>query len=84
MKARKAAIPSDIRLRRRHFIERSCLSKRRYTTRETAELYLRHFVTIADDPDKLHPYGPCRFCGGFHFGHSRGERDAREQDQWKS
>jgi hypothetical protein len=55
-------------LSRRLFMDRSCLSKVRHVTREAAQAKADRLMGHQGE-DNIEPY-PCKFCGGWHVGHS--------------
>lgn len=54
---------------KRHQRFKACARKRRYLSRELAELALRQF--IARGGDRGVALYRCKFCRGWHLGHSR-------------
>lgn len=61
--------------REKNIQERACKRKRRYATASEAESTAAHRRAESGERD-LEIY-PCRFCGGWHIGHSRPPRGPR-------
>lgn len=54
---------------KRHQRFKACARKRRYLSHKAATYVLRRFIAAKGD-HSLAVYR-CRFCAGYHFGHSR-------------
>lgn len=55
-------------LSRRLHMDRSCFSKVRHWTREAAQSHANR-LSCSQAESNIEPY-PCKFCGGWHVGHS--------------
>lgn len=61
---------------KRHIRRKACKGKQRFETLDAAWTALRSLIRRLQVREAMNAY-PCRFCGGFHFGHSIGRNGAR-------